>query len=588
MPFQYQPIDTSRSAATIAEIMQQQGAIRARQAEQVGAIQGQAAQQQGQAWAGAIQGVGNAVGGAIQQATDPRRKLEAQQLEAGGLQIGEQKRAIALRGALSQAITQTPMVDEGGVSVYDIPTITKNLPPEFRANADEVVKHLGGINEAFRQEQAAKLNVVVRGATSLLASGADPGLTLHFIDTIEKNGTFPKATLDQYRQFIQANPDKTEVVLQQFVQPQKAEVLKPGEQGFNPITHRPIPGMALPEDPSKGAYTGPDGLRYKADGTPVTGNVMKPQEAPKGYQHVDKLLDGKPTTLLLDPAPGGKIYDLNGQPIDNAASRVKPIPAASITIHNQNAQAPDLPAWALDDSRPTGPEANKLDPKVRMTPNGLYQAAMNYIASGQFPPTGRGSDPASVATRTAITSKVGAIAATAGMDEPALRAFYKSNSASLAQQQKMQDSVQGFMATADKNAALLQETLKKIPDTGIPIFNQPLRSFEQNVLGDKNLSQFATYLKSVQNEYARIVSQPNLAGQLTDSARNEAQTLLDPKATIPQMLGSIEALQKEGTNRLVSVGEQIQRIQQRMQIGPGGVTGAAPKSDPLGLFGPKK
>jgi hypothetical protein len=130
--------------------------------------------------------------------------------------------------------------------------------------------------------------------------------------------------------------------------------------------------------------------------------------------------------------------------------------------------------------------------------------------------------------------------------------------------------VQGFMATADKNAALLQETLKKIPDTGIPLFNQPVRAFAKNVAGNKDLSQFATYLQSVQNEYARIISQPNLAGQLTDSARHEAEALLDPKSTVPQILGSIEALQKEGTNRLVSVGEQIQRIQKRMQVGPPG------------------
>ncbi len=205
-----------------------------------------------------------------------------------------------------------------------------------------------------------------------------------------------------------------------------------------------------------------------------------------------------------------------------------------------------------------------------MTPNGLYQAALNYIANGQYPTTGRGSDPVAVAQRAAVTSKVGAIAAASGMDEPALRAFYKANGASLSAQQKMQDSVQGFIATADKNAALLDDSLKKIPDTGSPLFNKPLRSFQKDVLGNTDLSQFGTYLQSVQNEYARIISQPNLAGQLTDSARKEAETLLDPKSTVPQMLASLQALKNEGNNRLMSVGEQIQRIQQRIQAGPQG------------------
>lgn len=338
----------------------------------------------------------------------------------------------------------------------------------------------------------------------------------------------------------------------------------PGSVMRNETTGQVVPGSEIPD--KKPDYT-INGQRFSGDGTPM-GEPVPTQAAPKGYQHVDKLLDGKPATLLIAPAPGGKVYDLSGAEIPNAGQRIKPIPAASVTIHNDNAKVPTLPTWALDDSRPTGPEGNKLDPTVRMTPNGLFQAAQTYIATGQFPPTARGSDPIAQNTRAAITSKVGAISASSGMDEPALRAFYKSNAASLGQQQKMQDSVQGFMATADKNAALLQESLKKIPDIGIPVFNKPLRSFVQNVAGNKDLSQFATYLQSVQNEYARIISQPNLAGQLTDSARHEAEALLDPKATVPQILASVDALQKEGNNRLVSVGEQIKRIQGRMQNVP--------------------
>jgi hypothetical protein len=309
-----------------------------------------------------------------------------------------------------------------------------------------------------------------------------------------------------------------------------------------------------------------NGQRFKADGTPI-GAVVPTQAAPKSYQKSSVLLDGKPAEVLTDPTPGGKIYDLNGTVIENAAARVKPIPAASLTIHNQNAQAPNLPSWALDDSRPSGAEANKLDPNVRMTPNGVHQAALNYIATGQFPPTGRGSDPVAVAQRTAITSKVGAIAAASGMDEPALRAFYKSNAASLTQQQKSYDAVAGFMATADKNADLLATVLPKIPDVGSPLLNKPLRSLDQKALGNVSLSQFKTYIQSVQNEYARIISQPNLAGQLTDSARHEAQQLLDDNATVAQILGSIQALKNEGTNRLVSIGDQIQRIQRRMKVG---------------------
>lgn len=65
-------------------------------------------------------------------------------------------------------------------------------------------------------------------------------------------------------------------------------------------------------------------------------NLARKPAAPKGYQHVDKLLDGKPATLLLDPTPGGKIYDLNNQEITNAAERVRPVPSVAVQIHNDS------------------------------------------------------------------------------------------------------------------------------------------------------------------------------------------------------------------------------------------------------------
>jgi hypothetical protein len=606
MPFTYQD-SRAPAAGSIAELMLRRGDIAARQAEQIGAAQAAAAQQSGQAWAGAAQNIGNSVSGSIQQATDPRRKLEALQAQQAQGQVADATALRQGRSAVDSLMAgdqlapgdtgprQESYTDANGL--FDVPKLNKALAKMGIGHmAPELLKSAESINASITEHQALEQKI---GAASTLMLGdmADGALRLSKLGmpvtaamdfVIQPALATKRTTPEQYKQIrdqiAALPPEQQQAALTTFMD--AASKLDKGETLAKDAEHldrygRIVASNVVPE-PHKGDYTGPDGIRYNADGKPITGAIMKPQGAPKSIESKNVLLDGKPAIVNYDPSSGKHMLP-DGTDV---SSRVKPIPAASLTIHNQNAQAPNLPAWALDDTRPTGPDANKLDPNVRMTPNGLYQAAMNYIATGQFPPTGRGSDPASVATRAAITSKVGAIAATAGMDEPALRAFYKSNASSLAQQQKMQDSVQGFMATADKNSALLQETLKKIPDIGIPLFNKPLRSFASSVQGDKNMSQFATYLQSVQNEYARIISQPNLAGQLTDSARHEAETLLDPKATVPQIVASIDALQKEGNNRLVSVGEQIQRIQKRMQTPPG-ASGTTPKSDPLGLFGPK-
>jgi hypothetical protein len=294
-------------------------------------------------------------------------------------------------------------------------------------------------------------------------------------------------------------------------------------------------------------------------------DLLKPPQTPEASQIKDVLLDNKPAVLTWEPKTK-QWLDAANHPIDNPAERLKPIPPAAMqTAAAAGAATLNLPPWALDASRPSGAEGNVMHPTLRMTPNGLFQDAQTVISTGQYPQMARGNDPASQAKRAAIDSKVGAIAADAGMDVPTLRAFYQANKASLGQQQKMYDSVQAFMATADRNVDQLEQTLKKVPDVGSPIFNKPLRAFEKQVAGDPNMSQVATYLQSVQNEYARIIAQPNLSGQLTDSARHEAEQLLDPNATVPQMLASIRALKTEGTNRLVSLGEQIQRTQQRLQ-----------------------
>lgn len=600
MPFQYQPFNTSPAIGSIAELMLRRGDIAASRAKEIAAAQARAQEISGQAWAGAAQGVGNAVSGAIQQATDPRRQMEqmqvgeAKQLQSGNAQVDAMMRGDQLPAGDAGPRQESYLTADG---LFDIPKMNAALAQSGKAHlAPELLKRAESINASIQNHQATEQKAaqdltlmygdMAHGALKLAETGVpipeamdfavQPGLATKRIDP---------AKYSQLRQQIgQLQPAQQAAALTTFMD--AAAKLDKGETLAKDAEHVDRYGRTnasnIVSEPNKGDYTGPDGIRYHANGQPVTGNVMKPQTPPKSYQKSSVLLDGKPAEILTDPTPGGKVYDLSGGMIENAASRVKPIPAASLTIHNENAQAPDLPAWALDDSRPTGPEANKLDPKVRMTPNGLYQAALNNIATGQFPPLGRGTDEAAKATRTAIISKVGAIAAASGMDEPALRAFYKSNAASLAQQQKMQDSVQGFMATADKNAALLKKTLEKIPDTGSPLFNQPLRSFMQKVAGDPNLSQFATYLQSVQNEYGRIISQPNLAGQLTDSARHEAETLASGTATVPQLLASLDALQQEGSNRLLSVGETIQRIQQRMQIGPDGKTPPpAAKSNPF-------
>lgn len=325
------------------------------------------------------------------------------------------------------------------------------------------------------------------------------------------------------------------------------------EQFLTPAIRQREAGIA--ETTAKAAYSlEPGGKRF------IGPNVVAENPPVPSLESKNVFLDGHPAVVNFNSKTGE--YSRNGESI--AATRIKPVPPASIQIQNQVAGT-SLPSWSLDASRPTKETGNQFDSTIGMTPNGVYQAAMDWINDGKFPPTGMGGTPRAQAQRSAIESKAGAIAADAGMDIPTLRAMFKANAGSMVQLQKSYDSVQSFMATADKNSDLLKPLLDKIPDVGSPWLNQPLRTIDQKALGSVPLSQFKIYVQSIQNEYARILTQPNLAGQLTDSARSEAQKLIDPNATAAQIIGSVTALRTEGDNRLVSLGDQLKRIQARMQ-----------------------
>lgn len=225
------------------------------------------------------------------------------------------------------------------------------------------------------------------------------------------------------------------------------------------------------------------------------------------------------------------------------------------------------PDWSQTAETPdkSDPQANVVHKEWGgMTPNELYQETMNYLSGGAPPSVGMAGNPIRLLQANAVKYKAAAIASEAGMTESEIRAMFTANKQSLTNQVKFYDSASAFLRTADQNSALLDKVLPKVGDIGSPVFNQPIRLFQRNVAGDSNLSQFATYLTSVQNEYGKILNNPNLQGQLTDEARREAQELVRPDATVHQIVGSLQALRAEGTNRLKSIGQQIGDISQRL------------------------
>jgi len=607
-PFLYQQYDPSRYVNSTAQLMLRGGDIQARAAEQIGNAEAGAALGRGQAWGRAAEGIGQAVGGAIEQFTDPRRKLAAQQSEINQITLDRAKRESRSLAAFESAMKNPDnykadgMIDDAKVSDAlrkqdvgawehwnTISAANAKNALEFKKTLQEIDKGKFDLEDKKRQAGVAQAEYLGRLAyTGLKVLDVKPDDPLHARDTTlamvasaAGHGAISEAQAkDFYGRTAPLGPTELRAVLSSFVPPE-------------------LQGKLQKEDAdTQKALADAEKAKAEAAAIKQYGSTTPPQsQAPvmrvKGVGDVPiEIVPGKgnqPSTYWLTTAQGRRQVTPG---VDFTA-----VPAAAVQIFNANAAGggTSLPPWALDDSRPSGPDANVFDKEAHFTPNGLFQAAMGYISAGAFPPTGRGNTPDARAQRAAIESKVGAIVASSGMDLPTLRSALKASGASLAQQQKNFDAVSGFIAAADKNSELLEQALAKMPDSGVPLLNKPLREFEKSIAGNKDMSPILTYLNSVQNEYGRILNGgPNMTGQLTEGARHEAQALLDGRGTVGQLVESIKALRLEGSNRLISVGDQIRAIMNRTQklTTPGGGTDAlaAPPPPPKpagGRYNPK-
>jgi hypothetical protein len=340
MPFHYESSVDPRQSATIADLMLRRGDIAAHAAQQNGAI-----------WGGAIQNIGQMVGALPGQIALAKRAQLQDQI--GAQQLADMKANAAEREtqhteqdfARHQALTS-----QIGLALHD------------RLRPDDPTNNLQAMQEA--------------------------------LDAAERNKLITSEQAQQFGAMASADPSKIPEVAKSWAgltpagraEIEKTITNKPGEVTTSRWDNTQV---GTPQPEKKPDYT-INGQRFSGDGTPL-GEVVPPQHetAPKSYQHVDKLLDGKPATLLLDPAPGGKLYDLSGKEIDNASSRVKPIPPASVQINNQLAagasQQASAAEKAIGDYKVPAPSARTMaTPAGKAMMDRILAYNPDYDAS-QFP-----------------------------------------------------------------------------------------------------------------------------------------------------------------------------------------------------------
>lgn len=226
-PYAAQTIDLLQEpararAAAVAKI----GEAQARAAEVAGQAQANAQIQSGNAWSGAINNTAGAIAsvpGQIEAARarsqqDALRQLQLSQAQR--LDAGQRTMAGAMQtsvdpsmqpqgpdqNAANGVVPQTPSFlkpDENGVHTWDIEGISKYMASKGFGDLNPTfMKDVGGLNDAVRQESAARTATLRNMADISYRSNNNPEIANKLVDTLEANHFYAPDGIAKIRAMI--------------------------------------------------------------------------------------------------------------------------------------------------------------------------------------------------------------------------------------------------------------------------------------------------------------------------------------------------------------------------------------------------
>jgi hypothetical protein len=196
-------------------------------------------------------------------------------------------------------------------------------------------------------------------------------------------------------------------------------------------------------------------------------------------------------------------------------------------------------------------------------------AAENYFQTGQLPAGAR--SPGMISS---IINRAGELHP--GGNLAGNKVAYEANKASYQNVTKTLDTLSAFENAGLKNLNQFTDLADKLPDTGVPWANTPIRLLNKDLVGDQWMPAVEAARTVALREIARVTNDPKLSGTLTDSARQEVEGLSPTNATMNQIKHVVEVLKNDMANVHQGLGQQKQDIGKRLNLPPGQNTGETP------------
>lgn len=519
-PFQYDRY-VSPYTNNIAELIQRQGEIPAQAALRVGDAQAGAALARGNAWAGAAQNAGQAVSGAIQQATDPRRKLEAQQLI-------EAKQRTADLQAFDKAFQQP-----GGRDAV-LNALPGHLRPTVMKQFTDADTAAATVQETQLKAESATTSYVQTLAEISKAHNYDPiamqfSLT-HAKQTFQNNPSL-MGQINQFESALHADPSTDTVraivdpILSAKDAQEKAQVLPATPRGGAPAQLLKAGKVVATGLPAPEATPNETELALKAaGGDPAAAmRILKP--GPK--QSIEEEWMARDRRLAVAKNGGQPLTDAQLKAVDTASmqdfAQSKADPAMRDAALAQKNIA-TLLAQAQLNQQPTPEQARSVAEDMvnhRIAPE---QLASLFSTRGKE----------GLAFKLAVTSAAKQLDPTFNFEEA-------SASYNLVKSAGFQNTVR-YMDSVLESMPRLLENAKKLGNGDWRSWNQ-LANATKGQFNDTDLKRLKTDAVLVGDEVAKILSGGGTGSTTSDAKLKQGMDIISQSDSVPAMAAALDEIQ---------------------------------------------
>lgn len=147
------------------------------------------------------------------------------------------------------------------------------------------------------------------------------------------------------------------------------------------------------------------------------------------------------------------------------------------------------------------------------------------------------------------------------------RSEVKSNQAALSQNTKDLAAIRPYKEMLDLNAGILEKLADKAIATNSQWANKSINWLKMNAGDNPDIAEYLFQMNTVTTEAARVLNNPRLVGQLTDSARKDMRDVINGDMPLESTRRILARMKSDGANRVTSLEKERQRLMQGISRG---------------------